>query len=451
MCRARLPVQPREYHPVTERNGKGTATAHGAQNPTRASSEATGHSGGLANDRNPATFWQAASAMQNAWWQLDLERIIVIEKFALTFPEEGLGAIASKFPTTPPTGNSPSIRRNPPPPRNRASTPPSRHDRAFRARDLHRHAARKTRSPFRIYRFWTPLTMNIVSSSLKPFAPLGRAPVLIATLLGASAAFAETVQLDSPDGRLKLIFEVAADGGVTHALTVDRKPVVLPSPVGFAGGHFEGVERREENSVWKPLWGKRSEVSDRYNEATLDFGSYRIQARAYDEGVAFRYLFSGSKPIGAEATAFEFAGDYTAWYYNGEKPNIGPEKLSLANGQRLPVATIRTDIGAYLALHEADLVDGEPLILEGMPGKTSLRVASKPSGAWRVVMSAAVPEHWWTLTSSNFESAAACGDGFFLGETRVGSLGLAHQWGEGRWLQIRNVPAVVETNDRFRG
>lgn len=83
-------VQPREYRPVTERNGRGTATTYGAQNPTRASSEAPGHSGGLANDRKPATFWQAADAMPNAWWQLDLERIIVIEKFALTFPEDGV-------------------------------------------------------------------------------------------------------------------------------------------------------------------------------------------------------------------------------------------------------------------------------------------------------------------------------------------------------------------------
>ncbi|HEY0946513.1 MAG TPA: glycoside hydrolase family 97 catalytic domain-containing protein, partial [Opitutaceae bacterium] len=86
------------------------------------------------------------------------------------------------------------------------------------------------------------------------------------------------------------------------------------------------------------------------------------------------------------ATAFNFAGDYTAWYYNGENHNIGPEKLSAATGQRQPVATLKTDTGVYLALHEADLAEGEPLILEGKPGETSLRIASKPSASWRVVM-----------------------------------------------------------------
>lgn len=197
--------------------------------------------------------------------------------------------------------------------------------------------------------------------------------------------------LDSPDSHLRLTLEVAADGGVTHALTVDGKPVILPSAVGFTGGHFRSVKRRAENSVWKPVWGKRAAVPDRYREATLDLGGYQIQARAYDDGVAFRYVFPGKKPDGAETTTFHFAGDYTAWYYNGENHNLGPEKLSASNGKRLPVVTIKSDSDDYLALHEADLSEGEPLVLEAKQGETSLRVASKPSASWRVVMFGRTP------------------------------------------------------------
>ena len=58
-----------------------------------------------------------------------------------------------------------------------------------------------------------------------------------------------------------------------------------------------GVKRRAENSVWKPVWGKRAVVPDRYREAAIDLGSYQIKARAYDEGVAFRYVFPGAKPL----------------------------------------------------------------------------------------------------------------------------------------------------------
>jgi alpha-glucosidase len=209
---------------------------------------------------------------------------------------------------------------------------------------------------------------------------------VIAALLCGSAALAETVAVESPDGHLKLTFEIAADGGLTHALAVDGNPIITPSPLGFAGGHFGGVKRRAEDTVWKPVWGKRAIVPDHYREATLDLGIYQIQARAYDEGVAFRYVFPGEKPTGAEATAFNFAGDYTAWYYNGENHNLGPEKLSAANGQRRPVMTLKTDRGDYLALHEADLPEGEPLRLEAKQGATSLRIASKPTTAWRVIM-----------------------------------------------------------------
>lgn len=215
--------------------------------------------------------------------------------------------------------------------------------------------------------------------------------LLITALFCGSSVFGETIAVESPDGHLKLIIEVAGDGAVTHALALDGKLLISPSPVGFAGGRFVGVKQRVENSVWKPVWGKRSVVPDRYREVTIDLGSYQLQARAYDEGVAFRYVFPSQKPTGSEATAFHFAGDYTAWYYNGENPNIGPEKLSAAKGQRKPVATLKTDTGVYLALHEADLTEGEPLIFEAKPESTALRIASKPSTAWRVVMVGRTP------------------------------------------------------------
>lgn len=81
-------VKPRPYRPVIDQSGAGTATTYGRGNPTRASSEAHGHSGGLGNDGDPATFWQAATPGA-AWWQIDLERMVAIQKFALLFPEKG--------------------------------------------------------------------------------------------------------------------------------------------------------------------------------------------------------------------------------------------------------------------------------------------------------------------------------------------------------------------------
>jgi len=61
----------------------------GLENPTRASSEALGHGGRLANDGNAATFWQAAAGNTNAWLHVDLERIVTVSKTKLTFPTLG--------------------------------------------------------------------------------------------------------------------------------------------------------------------------------------------------------------------------------------------------------------------------------------------------------------------------------------------------------------------------
>ena len=55
----------------------------------RASSEASGHSGRLANDGNAATFWRAEATDTNAWLCIDLERIVTVSTVKLSFPFDG--------------------------------------------------------------------------------------------------------------------------------------------------------------------------------------------------------------------------------------------------------------------------------------------------------------------------------------------------------------------------
>ena len=166
--------------------------------------------------------------------------------------------------------------------------------------------------------------------------------------------------------------------------------------------------------VWKPLWGKRSEVKDVYNSRTFQIstasspaGIFTMEVRVYNDGVAFRM-----KPVRAmknevsdlyEHTDFSFAGDYTAWYYNGERHNIGPEKLSDANGERLPIMIIKAADDLYMGLHEADLsAEGWPMRLRSESGSTKMSIIPEKSvlppavddeftGAWRVLMVGKTP------------------------------------------------------------
>lgn len=82
-------VQPRPYVRFAGDTRVGSAVTFGRENPTRASSEASGHSGLLANDGNPATFWTANPDDTNAWLRVDLERIVTVISTKLTFPTDG--------------------------------------------------------------------------------------------------------------------------------------------------------------------------------------------------------------------------------------------------------------------------------------------------------------------------------------------------------------------------
>ena len=82
-------VKPRPYVRFTAAATIASTITLGMNNPVRASSEAPGHGGRLANDGDLMTFWQAATGDSNAWWRVDMERIATIRNVKLSFPFDG--------------------------------------------------------------------------------------------------------------------------------------------------------------------------------------------------------------------------------------------------------------------------------------------------------------------------------------------------------------------------
>lgn len=240
--------------------------------------------------------------------------------------------------------------------------------------------------------------------------------ISLAIAAGLCTACADNVyKLASPDGDLVMSIGREKDGAaLTYTLQAGDTRLIDESELGFAPAQEAGrpagawqvekVSKRKVRDVWRPVWGKREKVDNRYNELTFSLSCpggtpdrMTLVARAYDDGVAFRYRIpegtKGEADGAEEKTSYRFSGDYTAWYYNGEYHNIGPEKLSETGGERLPVMTVKAAPNHYLALHEADLRTGEPLRLKSSKGTTAFAVASRPAtpgpgyvSAWRVIL-----------------------------------------------------------------
>ena len=180
--------------------------------------------------------------------------------------------------------------------------------------------------------------------------------------------------------------------------------------VPSSGWKIEGVSDRQVRDEWRPLWGKRAVVEDHFNESVIDLQNpagqpkrMQLVVRGYNDGFAFCYKIPEGEgervEVQSELTAYNFAGDYTAWFYNGENHNIGPEKLTETDGTRLPVMTVKAGDKHYMAIHEACLETGAPLVLQSKGGELLFSVASKPAclspgytSAWRVVLHGATPE-----------------------------------------------------------
>ena len=84
-------VQPRPYVQYVRKadpNAANLASEFGLSNPTRASGEVIGHSAPMANDGDKTTYWQSPGGTREAWWQVELERIVSINRIRLLFPAD---------------------------------------------------------------------------------------------------------------------------------------------------------------------------------------------------------------------------------------------------------------------------------------------------------------------------------------------------------------------------
>jgi len=197
-------------------------------------------------------------------------------------------------------------------------------------------------------------------------------PFLVGTFacLNAAAA-AETAK--SPDGKVVATVEVK-DGLPRWSVAHGDNPIIRDgllgaeiAPDSFSGKYtLVGTETATGNTTWKPVWGFLSEVRDHYHELTLKLQEtaapqrlLHVVLRAYNEGVAVRYVFP-QQPEWKEVTVnrllteFAFGGDrviYTAREYQYGNATIATMKKSEG------AVTVALEGGGFVSLTDADRSD----------------------------------------------------------------------------------------------
>ncbi|WP_346856769.1 glycoside hydrolase family 97 protein [uncultured Draconibacterium sp.] len=229
--------------------------------------------------------------------------------------------------------------------------------------------------------------------------------LLFIVALATMALFGRAEDLSSPNGKMKLTFELQ-DGVPVYQLSLNEHPIIKPSQLGLElkntesllnGFTLENAEKSTFDETWNPVWGESSSIRNNYNELAVTLkqtSSNRkilIRFRLFDDGLGFRYEFPQQENLNyfvvtKERSQFAMAGNHTAYWipgdYDTQEYDYTISKLSeiralmkkatTPNASQTPISAtavqtalmMKTDDGYYINLHEAALKDYSCMHLE---------------------------------------------------------------------------------------
>lgn len=224
-------------------------------------------------------------------------------------------------------------------------------------------------------------------------------------------------ELRSPDKKLHLRTH-AENGQISYSVDFNGKPVISKSRLGiivsknafFGSLTVSSSETRSHDETWKTVWGQFSEHRDHFNELTLTLTeaeapkrNMQIILRAYNDGIAFRYLFPKQDGLKDANFAKELSQVSliskapVAWYAansTGLRNNVTFDKLKKSS--RTPF-TIQVANDCFVSLHEAAVVNSSDAMLSLGKDKRTLTFNSKCKqgtgtvSAWRTIQIASTP------------------------------------------------------------
>ena len=196
--------------------------------------------------------------------------------------------------------------------------------------------------------------------------------ILITSLVSCKKPL-DNFNLASPDGALSLNISLT-ENKLNYQISQMGKQVIGVSALEIfpdSSVTILNAYESQKDTTWNPVWGQHSNIRDNFKALTLDIECSgvggKLLARAYDDGIAFRFVLNeGEKPKEAFFTC-EYALPEGSNYYTpaGENEPLGPVSLSglldylqeeSRRKRRISVPlVVESPDQAYLALLESDL------------------------------------------------------------------------------------------------
>lgn len=251
--------------------------------------------------------------------------------------------------------------------------------------------------------------------------------LLFVAISGFSQSKKNSYEVISPDGKNKIKFELVKNAP-KYAVSHEKTEVISPSDMGFSlkgnenlSTDFEikSVKKSTFNQTWEQVWGEKKNIKNHYNQLVVELQQkgknkrkLEIQFRAFDDGVAFRYVYpkqnvKDSIFIMDEKTTFNLKEDGKAWWIPANRENrdeylFKDSPVSTLDTVLTPL-TIESKSGLALSFHEANLVDfasmtlvnttGTKLKSDLVPWSDGVKVRVKDSftSSWRTIQIAEKP------------------------------------------------------------
>ena len=196
--------------------------------------------------------------------------------------------------------------------------------------------------------------------------------IFVAALMAVSAfAAPKTYDLTSPGGKIKVTVE--SGEGLTYTLThggdllVDKSEINMLLKDGTIYGGVQKapkVTRRSVNQTLPAITYKKSQVVDNFNEMTLKYKEYSVVFRAYDEGMAYRFVSHAKAPffVESECAEFNFAEDWNMWipYVDQNNDTLESQYMNSFEG---PYAYHK------VSEYKKDSLSFTPMMVDGPKGK----------------------------------------------------------------------------------